>query len=62
MRRFKYIYVGGYVVIIKKLTKQASGVYTLTIPKDIVEAKGWENSEIKIELKGDKIILTKVGK
>jgi hypothetical protein len=62
MRIFKYINVGGYVVIKKKLIKQLSGVYTLTIPKDIVEAKGWENSEIKIELKGDKIVLTKIGK
>jgi hypothetical protein len=47
-------------VIKKKLIKQLSGVYTLTIPKDIVEAKGWENAEFKVELKGEKIILTKL--
>jgi len=47
-------------VIKRKLVKQPSGVYTLTIPKNIVEAKGWENGDFKIELKGDKIILTKI--
>lgn len=45
----------------RKLTKQPSGVYTLTIPKNIVEAKGWEGAIFRIELKGDKMILTKVG-
>ncbi len=49
-------------MIVKKFTKQKSGVYTLTVPKNIVEAKGWQNAEMKLEIKGDKIVLTKIGK
>jgi hypothetical protein len=49
-------------VIVKKLIRQKSGVYTLTIPKNIVEAKGWQTAEMKLEIKGDKIILSKISK
>jgi hypothetical protein len=47
-------------VIKKKLVKQGSGIYTITVPKDIVEAKGWESAEFKIELTANQIILTKL--
>jgi len=42
-----------------KLVKQGSGVYTVTIPKAIVEANKWENSEFDLELKNGNIILRK---
>ena len=43
----------------KKLVKQGSGVYTITIPKNIVEINEWENAEFKLEIVKNKIILTK---
>ena len=36
-------------------TKYSS--YRITLPKDIIEAKGWEHSQFFLELKGDSIIL-----
>lgn len=44
----------------RKLVKQPSGVYTITIPKDIVESKDWEDAEFIIKLKDDRIVLEKV--
>jgi bifunctional DNA-binding transcriptional regulator/antitoxin component of YhaV-PrlF toxin-antitoxin module len=46
-------------MIYRRVVKQASGVYTITIPKSIVEAHGWENAEFILEIDGDRIILTK---
>ena len=40
-----------------KLVKQGSGVYTVTIPKAIVEANKWESSEFDLELKNGNILL-----
>ena len=31
--------------------------YRITLPKDIIEAKGWERISFTLELKGDSIIL-----
>ena len=39
---------------LRKGTKYSS--YRITLPKDIIEAKGWENYQFKLELKGDTII------
>ncbi len=36
-------------------TKYAS--YRITLPKDIIEAKGWERAKFTLELKGESIIL-----
>ena len=36
-------------------TKYAS--YRVTLPKDIIEAKGWEKTKFILELKGESIIL-----
>lgn len=47
-------------MIKKKLVKQGSGIYTITIPKDIVETRGWENAEFKIQLTTNGIVLTKL--
>jgi hypothetical protein len=44
----------------RKLVRQSSGVYTITLPKDIIEAKGWSNAEFDIELENEKIILKKI--
>ncbi|MHA1677553.1 MAG: hypothetical protein ACTSW3_02100 [Promethearchaeota archaeon] len=49
-------------MIVKKIVKQSSGVYTITIPKGIIESKGWENAEFKIKLTNNQIILTKLEK
>ena len=46
-------------MVVKKIVKQGSGVYTITIPKDIVEAKKWENAEFELELKNDRLIFKK---
>lgn len=43
----------------RKIVKQSSGVYTVTLPKDIIESKGWQNGEFEIRLKDDKIVLEK---
>jgi len=43
----------------RKVVRQASGVYTITLPKAIIDAMGWEDAEFEIELKKDKIILKK---
>ena len=34
--------------------------YRLALPKAIIESKGWQNKDFKLELKGEKIILTPV--
>lgn len=44
----------------RKVVKQPSGVYTITIPKDVIEAKGWEEAKFKVKLKKNKIILKRV--
>ena len=44
----------------RKVVKQPSGVYTITIPKDIIESKDWDNAQFKIKLKDEKIILEKI--
>jgi len=44
----------------RKIVKQASGVYTVTIPKNIIESKGWEDVEFEVKLNDEKIILKKV--
>ena len=41
-------------------TKYAS--YRISLPKDIIEAKGWETSKFKLELKDNTIILKPVKK
>jgi hypothetical protein len=41
--------------ILREGTKYAS--YRITLPKDIIEAKGWERTKFKLELKGDTIVL-----
>ncbi len=41
--------------ILREGTKYAS--YRISLPKDIIEAKGWEKAKFKLELKGDTIIL-----
>ncbi len=41
--------------ILRHGTKYAS--YRVTLPKDIIEAKGWEKSKFRLELKEDKMIL-----
>lgn len=43
----------------RKVVKQKSGVYTITLPKAIIDAMGWGDAEFEIELKRDKIILKK---
>ncbi|MGV9206063.1 MAG: hypothetical protein ACOC44_18810 [Promethearchaeia archaeon] len=45
---------------VRKVVKQSSGVYTITIPKDIIESKKWENAKFDIKLENGKIILEKV--
>lgn len=36
-------------------TKYAS--YRITLPKNVIELKGWEKARFKMELKGDTIVL-----
>jgi len=43
----------------RKLVKQPSGVYTITIPKSIVEANKLEGCEFEIFVKNSTIILKK---
>jgi len=45
--------------VVRKVVKQSSGVYTITLPKNIIEAKGWEDAKFTIELDNDTIILKK---
>ena len=42
--------------ILREGTKYAS--YRVTLPKHIIEAKGWESSKFELELKDDRIVLT----
>lgn len=44
----------------RKIVKQPSGVYTITIPKSIVEANKLQESEFEIFVKGDEIILKRI--
>jgi hypothetical protein len=46
--------------ILRKVVRQASGVYTITLPKQIIEAKGWEGATFRVEVSGDRIVLTRV--
>jgi len=46
-------------VVRRKLVRQPSGVYTVTIPKSIVESHKWENTEFELEVVEDRIVLTK---
>ena len=46
--------------ILREDTKYAS--YRITLPKDIIEAKGWEKAKFRLELKGDTIILKPIVK
>jgi hypothetical protein len=46
--------------ILRKVVRQASGVYTITLPKQIIEAKGWEGATFRVEVSGNRIILTEV--
>lgn len=55
-------YVGVYAVLRIKLVKQGSGVYTVTIPKAVIEANRWENSEFDLEVKNGNIILRRIKK
>ena len=41
--------------ILRRGTKYAS--YRITLPKDIIEAKGWEKSRFKLELGEERITL-----
>ena len=41
--------------ILRKGTKYAS--YRVSLPKDIIEVKGWEKAKFKLELKNEMIIL-----
>ena len=36
--------------------------YRISLPKDIIEAKNWENMKFKLELKGDTIVLKPIKK
>jgi hypothetical protein len=44
----------------RKIVKQGSGVYTITLPKALVESMGWENKEFEVTLKPDRIVFKKV--
>jgi len=46
--------------VFRKVVRQASGVYTITLPKQIIEARGWEGATFKVEASGNRIILTEV--
>jgi hypothetical protein len=46
-------------MVTRKIVKQGSGVYTITLPKALVESMRWENEEFELELKPDRIILKK---
>lgn len=46
--------------ILREGTKYAS--YRITLPKDIIEAKGWEKAKFKLELKENALILKPVEK
>jgi len=41
----------------RKIVRQPSGVYTITIPKSIIEANKLQESEFEIFIKDDEIIL-----
>ncbi len=41
--------------VLRKGTKYES--YRISLPRDIILAKGWEKSKFKLELKGDIIVL-----
>jgi antitoxin component of MazEF toxin-antitoxin module len=53
-------YVGGNVVARRRIVRQGSGVYTITIPKSIVEAHRWQDTEFELEVNENRIILTPV--
>lgn len=44
--------------VLRKGTKYES--YRISLPKDIIEAKGWEKAKFKLELKENHIILKPV--
>lgn len=44
--------------ILREGTKYAS--YRITLPKDIIEAKGWEKAKFRLILKENKIVLEPV--
>jgi antitoxin component of MazEF toxin-antitoxin module len=46
----------------RKLVKQASGVYTVTIPKGVVEANKLQDAEFEIDVSKDRIVLKRVRK
>lgn len=46
--------------VLREGTQYAS--YRVTLPKDIIEAKGWEKSKFKLELKEDGLVLKAVKK
>ena len=46
--------------ILREGTQYAS--YRITLPKDIIEAKGWERSNFELELKEDAIVLKAIEK
>ncbi len=53
-------YVGDNVVPRKRVVKQSSGVYTITVPKSVVESHNWQEAEFDLQVTENKIILTKV--
>lgn len=44
--------------VLRKGTPYTS--YRITLPKSVIESKGWEKSRFKLELKGDAIVLKPV--
>jgi len=46
--------------VIRKGTKYES--YRISLPRDIVQAKGWEKAQFKLGLKDDSIVLKAVKK
>ena len=46
--------------VLRKDTPYTS--YRISLPKDIIEAKGWEKVRFKLELKGESIILIPIKK
>jgi hypothetical protein len=41
----------------KRIVKQSSGVFTITIPKSVVESHNWQDAEFDLKIEENKIVL-----
>ena len=49
-----------FTLVKRKIVKQPSGVYTITIPKSIVEANKLQECEFEVFIEGNNIILKQI--